>query len=277
MIAPARVAAKNSLRRVIRHRPSTAIAAWRPRLHDDRDRALAADIATGVQRSRAALDHLIEAFSKRTVARLDAEIVEILRLSAYQLLHHTRVPAAAVVDDAVDLVRKAGKRSATGFVNAILRNISRKRSSLPLPVRPDAPDDPASRSAALDYLSITLSHPRWIATRWYDRLGFEAAEAWMRFNNAPSPLTCGPTRCMPRGELPWPPRCSRRHQHAGTFAPDAFLVDSGHPLAGPAWTRVVCGAGRSIPAGRSARGDRPGHGCSIPAHPRREDDRAGGD
>ena len=34
------------------------------------------------------------------------------------------------------------------------------------------------RAAALDYFSITLSHPRWLAARWYDRLGFDAAEAW---------------------------------------------------------------------------------------------------
>src|SRR4029077_1899091 len=102
----------------------TAIAAARANLHDDRDRALAAEIASGVQRWRAALDHVIVAFSKRAIARLDAEIVEILRLSAYQLLHLTRVPAAAVVDDAVNLVRRAGKTSATGFVNAVLRALS---------------------------------------------------------------------------------------------------------------------------------------------------------
>lgn len=235
MIARARVAAYEILSAVSSGTDlPTAIAASRPRLHDDRDRALAADIATGVQRSRAALDHLIEAFSKRTVARLDTEIVEILRLSAYQLLHHTRVPASAVVDDAVDLVRKAGKRSATGFVNAVLRNISRKRSSLPLPVRPDAPDDPGSRAAALDYLSTTLSHPRWIATRWYDRLGFAAAEAWMLFNNAPSPLTLrANTLRLPRGELSGRLAAADVAVHPGTFAPDAFLVDSGHPLAGP--------------------------------------------
>src|SRR5207247_1683282 len=112
-----------------------AIALVRPALHDERDRALASDIATGVQRWRAALDHLIAQFSKRSVERLDPEVVEILRLSAYQLLHLTRVPASAVVDDAVDLTRRKGKPSAAGFVNAVLRTISRQRHALPLPPR----------------------------------------------------------------------------------------------------------------------------------------------
>jgi len=165
MIALARVAAYEILRTVSAGDADlpAAIAFSRGGLRDDRDRALAAEIATGVQRWRAALDHLIVAFSKRSLARLDSEIVEILRLSVYQLLHLTRVPASAVVDDAVNLVRRAGKTSATGFVNAILRQVSRKRDALPLPARPA---DPTNRAAALEYLSITLSHPRWLASRW---------------------------------------------------------------------------------------------------------------
>src|SRR5262249_51099628 len=128
MIGPARVAAYEILSAVSAGNADlpTAIAFARGGLRDDRDRALAADIASGVQRWRAALDHLIVAFSKRPLSRLDAEIVEILRLSIYQLRHLTRVPASAVVDDAVNLVRRAGKASATGFVNAVLREVSRK-------------------------------------------------------------------------------------------------------------------------------------------------------
>src|SRR5207245_1899762 len=173
MIGPGRVAAYEILRAVSAGSADlpAAIAFARGGLRDERDRALAAEIAGGVQRWRAALDHVIAAFSKRPISRLDAEIVEILRLSAYQLLHLTRVPASAVVDDAVNLVRRAGKTSATGFVNAVLRQVSRKRAALPLPPRPVEPADANSertaqhRAAALDYFSITLSHPRWLAAR----------------------------------------------------------------------------------------------------------------
>jgi len=185
VISPARIAAFEILSAVSAGSADlpTAIAFARNSLRDDRDRALAAEIASGVQRWRAALDHLIVQFSKRDISRLDPEVVEILRLSAYQLLHLTRVPASAVVDDAVNLTGRAGKRSASGFVNAVLRTISRRRESLPLPARPANPSD---REAVLDYFSITLSHPRWLAARWLDRFGFEAAEAWQSFNNSPA-------------------------------------------------------------------------------------------
>src|SRR6476660_9604524 len=187
MIAPARVAAYEILSTLSAGRADlpTAIAHARESLRDDRDVALAAEIATGVQRQRAALDYLIAHFAKRPITRLDREVVEILRLSAYQLLHLSRVPASAVVDDAVKLTGKVGKRSASGLVNAVLRAISRNRSLVLLPIKPA---DESDRERALDYLAITLSHPRWLAARWLDRLGLARTEAWMQFNNRAAPL-----------------------------------------------------------------------------------------
>ena len=232
MIAPARVAAYEILLAVSSGSADlpTAIASARTGLRDDRDRALTSDIATGVQRSRATLDHVIVAFSKRTIERLDPEIVEILRLSAYQLLHHSRVPASAVVDDAVNLARRAGKRSAAGFVNAVLRTISRQRKALPLPRRPE---DPADRTAALEYFSVTLSHPRWLVARWYDRLGFDAAEAWLTFNNSPAPLTLRANRLrLRREDLPARLAAEQVGVRPARFAPDGFIVEKGQPLAG---------------------------------------------
>jgi 16S rRNA (cytosine967-C5)-methyltransferase len=233
MIAPARIAAYEILKAVSRGRADlpSAIAQSHATLHDDRDRALAAEIATGVQRWRATLDHLIVHFAKRALDRLDPEVVEILRLSTYQLLHLTRVPAAASVDDAVELARRAGKGSASGLVNAVLRTVSLRRTSLPLPERPATPQD---RDAVLEYFSITLSHPRWLAERWYDRFGFEATELWLRFNNSHALLTLRANRLrLSPDELR-----ARLGEHGvvvtpGRFAPDALLVERGHPLRNP--------------------------------------------
>lgn len=188
MIAPARVAAFQCLRALSSGGGDlgTELELARAHLADPRDRALTTDIVSGVQRWRAALDHLIGIFAKRPIERLDPEVLEILRLSAYQLLHLTRVPAAAVVDDAVNLVARAGKQSARGFVNAVLRTLSRRRRALPLPQKPA---DPADREAVLAYLATTLSHPRWLVERWLDRIGFEATERWLAYNNTPPGLT----------------------------------------------------------------------------------------
>jgi 16S rRNA (cytosine967-C5)-methyltransferase len=232
MIAPARNAAYEILRAISANRADlpAGIAYARTMLTDERDRALAAEIATGVQRWRGALDHLIGHFAKRPIARLDGEVVDVLRLSAYQLLHLTRVPASAVVDDAVNLVKRAGKTSASGFVNAVLRAISRQRDALPLPA---PPSDPLDRTGALEYLSVALSHPRWLAARWYDRYGFDSTRAWMRFNNSPAPLTLRANRLrLERDDLAEKLRREEVATAPARFAPDGLVVESGHPLRG---------------------------------------------
>ena len=137
MIAPARIAAYETILAVAAGRADlpSALARARTKLKDERDRALAGEIATGTLRWQGAFDHVIAAFAGRPTARLDAEVLAILRISMFQLLHLDRVPAAAVVNDAVELAGKAGKRSAAGFVNALLRRVSRERAQLPLPGR----------------------------------------------------------------------------------------------------------------------------------------------
>ena len=189
MVSPARTAAFHALRAVATGRADlpAALAQSRQHLSDDRDRALTAEIVTGTLRWQRSLDHLIEHFAKRPLARLDVAVVLVLRLSLYQLLHLSRVPASAIVDDAVNLVRAARKPSATGFVNAVLRTTLRQRPRLPLPPRPSPGAwDPA---AALAYLGITHSHPDWLIARWLERHGFEAAERWVQFNNETPALT----------------------------------------------------------------------------------------
>jgi 16S rRNA (cytosine967-C5)-methyltransferase len=233
VIAPARLAAYATLLAVEQHPTDlgTALARARSTLQDERDRALAGEIATGTLRWRAAFDQIVTAFAKRPVARLDLEVLTILRLSLFQLLYLDRVPAAAVVDDAVQLAKKAGKKSAAPFVNALLRRASRERNTLPLPPRPD---DGASDDDWIDYLSTTLSHPRWLVERWLRRYGREAAEGWTSFNNAPAPLTIrANTLRVSRDELSDRLAANGVTTEPCARAADGLVVRRGNPLSTP--------------------------------------------
>jgi 16S rRNA (cytosine967-C5)-methyltransferase len=231
MISPARVAAYEILRMVSGGGADlpAALARVRATLDDERDRALAGEIAAGTLRWQAAFDHVIAAFAKRPVRKLDPEVLDILRLTIFQLLHLTRVPASAAVDDGVNLAKRAGKRSAAPLVNAVLRRVSREREKLPLP-----PRNSSSRDAGLSYLSTTLSHPEWLVARWLQRFGFEATEAWCRFNDAPAALTLRANRLKATKEEV--ARALERHgvsTRFGRYAPDALIVENGNPLRTP--------------------------------------------
>jgi len=234
MTAPARTAAYHAVRAITAGRSDlpAALHTSREHLQDERDRSLAAEIVTGTLRWQRSLDHLIEHFSKRRIGKLDPEVVTILRLSLYQLLHLDRVPASAIVDDAVDLTRAARKPSASGFVNAVLRATLRQKHKLPLPARPE---NTGNRDAALAYLGVTHSHPDWLVGRWLDRYGFEAAERWVRFNNETPLLTVRVNRLRATREQAMTALADADVETAPTrFAPDGLVVTGGNPLRRPA-------------------------------------------
>jgi 16S rRNA (cytosine967-C5)-methyltransferase len=162
------------------------LARKRRALADARDRGLLGEIVTGTLRWQLRLDALLGQCSRQALDALEPAVRAILRQASYQLEELDRVPAHAVVHDAVELTRAAGHSRAASFVNAVLRAFVRRRSSLTLPPRPGAATD---RASTLAYLSVTLSHPRWLVERWLDRHGFDRTERWCIFNNQSPDVT----------------------------------------------------------------------------------------
>lgn len=186
MIAPARRAAVDALRLVDEDAldMGAAVARVRASLQDERDRALLLELVGGTLRMRAAVDYQLALRVKRPLARLDAAVLTILRLGACQLLFMSKQPPSAVINDAVELTRRAGKSSAAAFTNAVLRTLHRERERLTWP--PPVPQ--------AEYLATVHSHPLWLVERWLDRHGAPATEQWLRFNNEPAAMCLAANR-----------------------------------------------------------------------------------
>ncbi|HEY1802109.1 MAG TPA: 16S rRNA (cytosine(967)-C(5))-methyltransferase RsmB [Terriglobales bacterium] len=131
------------------------------------DHGLATEIVMGVLRWRSLLDSEITAHSSHDLAKLDAEVLIALRMGSYQLRFLERVPARAAVHESVELIKRARKRSAAPFANAVLRKIQ-KESRV-------AADIPESKTA--EDLATASAHPAWLVDRWAQRFGFDAARA----------------------------------------------------------------------------------------------------
>lgn len=238
MSAPARRAAHEVLRAVHAGRVdlATALDRARGRLADPRDRALAGEIALGVERQRAALDHLVGQAASRPLPAVTPAALDLLRAAAYQLRFLDRVPAHAAVADTVGLARETGVGHAAGFVNAVLRTLADERRPLSLPAAPEGDLRKAgARRRALDYLATTLSHPRWLVERWLDRHGFAAAEAWARFDNAPAPVTLRANLARNgAAELQRILDAQGVRTDAAEIAPHGLVVREGDPRSTPA-------------------------------------------
>lgn len=144
------------------------------------DAALATELTLGVLRWQRLLDFLIERQTGKAVAVLDLEVVLALRLGLYQLRFLSRVPASAAVNESVELVKAARKRSAASLVNAVLRKARREAATGLVP----ATLPPETR------LGILHSHPDWLVARWLARFGESRATALLEANNRPPRLTC---------------------------------------------------------------------------------------
>jgi 16S rRNA (cytosine967-C5)-methyltransferase len=136
-----------------------------------RDAAFATELTYGTLRWRGLLDAVIDACTDRPLDRIDPLVLDLLRLGGHQLLH-MRVPSHAAVGETVTLARSGMKSSAAGFVNAVLRKISRRElSDWIAAVAPDTAVDP------IGHLSIACSHPRWMVEALQDALVVQAGVA----------------------------------------------------------------------------------------------------
>jgi 16S rRNA (cytosine967-C5)-methyltransferase len=140
-------------------------------LLDPRDRAWARELVYGTLRLRGRLDHLLSGVAEGGLDRLQPEVLDVLRLGAYQLLEMNAVPPYAAVSQSVELVRAAGAPRAAGLVNGILQALRRSDGEASWPEEPAA------------FLATWGSHPRWLVDRWVERWGAVDARALVEANN----------------------------------------------------------------------------------------------
>ena len=131
---------------------------------DKKERAFITRVAEGTIQYMIELDYIINQFSKVKVNKMKPLIRNLLRMSVYQLKYMDSVPASAACNEAVKLARKKGFSSLSGFVNGVLRNISRNLDQIRYP---DEKKDPVA------YLSTVYSMPEWIVLQWEKDYGIE--------------------------------------------------------------------------------------------------------
>ncbi|QKJ19507.1 RsmB/NOP family class I SAM-dependent RNA methyltransferase [Microbacterium hominis] len=153
---------------------------------DQADAALATELTYGTLRRQGTYDAVVELAADRAAAEIDPAVLDALRLGVHQLLS-TRVASHAAVNESVELARSASGRGAAGFVNAVLRRVSR-----------DTPGDWMTRvadSARSDdeRIGLSLSHPVWIVRALRRALAAEGRadelEALLRADNASPRVT----------------------------------------------------------------------------------------
>lgn len=145
-----------------------------------REKALFNALVYGVLRWRSRLDWIIKQFSKQPLEKTNTEILNILRLGLFQIIHLDRIPVSAAVNTSVEIAKQMAGTRSSGYVNAVLRRTVREYKSLCFP-----DIDKKSEYA----ISVNKSFPEWMIKRWVGLLGKNSAiDLCDAINNIP-PIT----------------------------------------------------------------------------------------
>ena len=144
------------------------------------DKALLYEIVHGVVRWMGRLDWVLNGFYKGQFSKAIPNLKNGLRVALYQILFLDRVPDFAVVNEAVEFVKKLQGQKPADLTNAILRNIIRSKNGIRYP-------DPEEDLPG--YLAAYYSHPSWMVKRYLARFGRDATEKLLAANNEKPFLT----------------------------------------------------------------------------------------
>lgn len=168
-ISPSRIVAFEILSKIETEKSfSSVLLPYYEENLEPKDRALCHELTLGTLRKQIYLDRIIEKLTNGK--KIDSAVKIILRIGLYQLNFLDKIPAHAAINDAVNLVQKAKKMSAKGFVNAVLRRFTREKIEL---VYADE----------IEKLLVETSHPRWLVEKWIDQFGFEETAKLAEANN----------------------------------------------------------------------------------------------
>ena len=132
------------------------------------ERSFITRVTLGTLERRIELDYIIDWFSKVKVKKMKPVIRCILRMGVYQLKYMDSVPDSAVCNEAVKLAGKKGFVSLKGFVNGVLRSISRNLPEVSYPSEEEKP---------IEAVSIRCSIPQWILRQWREDYGWEKTKS----------------------------------------------------------------------------------------------------
>ncbi|MGI9076864.1 MAG: 16S rRNA (cytosine(967)-C(5))-methyltransferase RsmB [Gemmatimonadaceae bacterium] len=147
-----------------------------------RDRRWTQELVYGMLRRRSMLDAQLSERVRGGLARLDPDLIDLLRLGADQLLHMRSVPAYAAIAQTVELAKERHGIGASKLANAVLRRMDRERENLLI----------APPSDTIEALALEHSHPRWLVARWVARWGAEESARLLAANNTEAPVVLRP-------------------------------------------------------------------------------------
>ncbi len=139
---------------------------------ETRQKSFITEIVNGTLRNLIYIDFIIDTYSKTKTKKMKPVVLNVLRISVYQLYFMNKVPEHAICNSAVKIVRKYKLDGLTGFVNGVLRSIIKNKNT-----------DLLKDLDKITYLSVKYSYDKWIIQYWLSEHTYEEVEKMCIANN----------------------------------------------------------------------------------------------
>ena len=97
------------------------------------DRAFISRLVHGTLERQLSIDYIISLYSKVKVSKIKNVILQILRLSIYQIMYMDKIPDSAACNEALKLVEKRGMVGLKPYTNGLLRTVVKNKENISYP------------------------------------------------------------------------------------------------------------------------------------------------
>lgn len=139
------------------------------------DRGLVTELIYGVVANKTALDFIISKYSKVKIKKMTPWVLNILRMGVFQIHYMDKIPHSAACNEAVKLANKYSHKAGSGFVNGVLRAVSRGKEDFHFPKMNNVAEE----------LSLRYSYPIWMTDSLIKEYGEERCEGLFKENTKP--------------------------------------------------------------------------------------------
>ncbi|AKA69963.1 16S rRNA (cytosine(967)-C(5))-methyltransferase RsmB [Clostridium scatologenes] len=186
---------------------------------NDKDKALVTEIVYGTLKYKYTIDTILNYYIKSGLKKLDVDILNILRISIYQIKYLDKIPEFAVVNEAVELAKRKAVKTAR-LVNGVLRSYLRSNNI-----------DYYNKNSDIEKMCFDYSFPKWMVSLFNRQYGKEETKKILHGLNEVPAITVRVNNLKTNYEEAWEQLKKNEYDiEEGKVCPEAIIINRGRNI-----------------------------------------------
>lgn len=187
---------------------------------NEKDKSLVTEMVYGTLKYKYSIDVILQKLISKPLSKIDDLVINILRISLYQIIYLNKIPEFAAVNEAVQITKKYSNMGASRLVNAVLRNYLRHKDM-----------EYADCKNEIELLAYKYSFEPWMVSMFINQYGSDTAEKIFNGLNETPSVTVRVNNLKASYEEVWNDlKNSSYNIKEGTICPEAIHIIKGKSI-----------------------------------------------